>query len=193
MSSDLKFVLVGHHGVGKTSLISQYVDDVFDPESYPCIGHDFRTKMICVEGENVKLQIWEARGGERFKGLAPSYYRGSSAVILVFDTSVRNTFDDLAGFQEAMNYCIKDPNTLRVFLANKLDKERVVKQGEGERYAVEHGMLYFESSAKTGEGVKEVFEGTAAEIKQTPELWETVLRSDKAHTQEREKRMCCLC
>ena len=82
-----KIVLAGPRGSGKTNLLLRYADDCFSETYLSTIGVDFKVKVLNVNGENIKLQIWDTSGQERFHSITKSYYRGAQAIILVFDLS----------------------------------------------------------------------------------------------------------
>ncbi|KAL5246505.1 hypothetical protein ACHWQZ_G018655 [Mnemiopsis leidyi] len=174
-----KILIIGDSGIGKSSLMMRFVDGMFDPEISATIGVDFKVKTLNVEGNNVKLAIWDTAGQEKFRTLTPSYYRGAHGVILVYDTSVRQTFANLDTWRQEIDTYITKQNAVRMLVGNKIDKTRDVQREEGERYARTHKMLFIESSAKTEEGVQDAFEELVTKIVQTPELWDASYQSDR--------------
>jgi small GTP-binding protein len=84
-SSRYKLVIVGDISVGKTSIITQFVDNNFKDNYDPSIGVDFASKTIRFRGRYLKLQIWDTAGQEKYKSLIPSYIRGSAIVYIVYD------------------------------------------------------------------------------------------------------------
>eukprot|EP01103_Thecamoeba_quadrilineata_P017088 TRINITY_DN5927_c0_g1_i1.p1 TRINITY_DN5927_c0_g1~~TRINITY_DN5927_c0_g1_i1.p1 ORF type:complete len:136 (-),score=12.40 TRINITY_DN5927_c0_g1_i1:24-431(-) len=87
-----KIVVLGDMGVGKTTLVNQYVNGTMSSKYTPTIGASFLTKRIVIDEVRMKLQIWDTAGQERFRTLAPMYYRGASAALLVYDITEYNTF-----------------------------------------------------------------------------------------------------
>jgi len=87
----LKILIIGESGVGKSSLMLRFTEDEFDSEQALTIGVDFKTKVMNVDGVNVKLAIWDTAGQERFRTLTPSYYRDAQGAILVYDTTKKKT------------------------------------------------------------------------------------------------------
>jgi Ras-related protein Rab-18 len=169
----LKILIIGQSGVGKSSLLLRFTDDVFDPDQPATIGVDFKVKTLDVEGNLVKLAIWDTAGQERFRTLTPSYYRGAQGAILVYDVSSRQSFERLDPWlQELNNYSTKS-NIVKMLVGNKIDKERVVSREEGLQFARRHAMLFIEASAKSREGVQCAFEELVQKIIQTPGLWES--------------------
>ena len=170
----LKILIIGESGVGKSSLMLRFVDDMFDPEISATIGVDFRVRSINIDGNLVKLAIWDTAGQERFRTLTPSYYRGGQGVICVYDIGCRSSFDRLEHWiAEVDTYCTKQ-DAIKMLVGNKLDsKYREVSREEGLNFARKHKMLFIEASAKTRDGVQCAFEELIEKILQTPGLWQS--------------------
>ncbi|EJT98185.1 ras-domain-containing protein [Dacryopinax primogenitus] len=173
--ANLKILLIGDSSVGKSSLLLRFSDQSFlsEEESSATIGVDFKVQRIEVDGVKYKLSIWDTAGQERFRTITSSYYRGAQGVILVYDVSSRESFDDLPRwFTELETYC--GPSVAKVIVGNKIDKEfsRRVPTAEGQAYAERMGALFLESSAKRGIHVDEVFQTIVRKIVATPELWQ---------------------
>ncbi|GMT19254.1 hypothetical protein PFISCL1PPCAC_10551, partial [Pristionchus fissidentatus] len=170
----LKILIIGESGVGKSSLMLRFVDDVFDPEQPATIGVDFRVTSMNVDGNRVKLAIWDTAGQERFRTLTPSYYRGAQGIIFVYDVTNRSTMDRLDHWlTETETYCTKG-DAVRMVVANKIDMpNREVSREEGLKLARKYRALFIEASAKTKEGVQCAFEELIEKIIQTPTLWES--------------------
>lgn len=169
----LKILIIGESGVGKSSLMLRFVDDVFDPEQAATIGVDFRVTSMAIDGNRVKLAIWDTAGQERFRTLTPSYYRGAQGVICVYDVTSRSSFEKLNHWMtEVDTYCTNE-NVIKMMVANKIDMpNRVVSREEGLKFAKRHRTLFIEASAKTKEGVQCTFEELIEKIIQTPDLWD---------------------
>lgn len=97
-STTFKLLVVGDAGVGKTCLITRFVDDVFSSTCKSTIGVDFKAHSIEMDGRAVQLQVWDTAGQERFRALTTSYYRGAHGVILVYDVTEQTTYDHLASW-----------------------------------------------------------------------------------------------
>lgn len=169
----LKILIIGESGVGKSSLLLRFTDDLFDPQLSATIGVDFKVKTLTVEGNKTKLAIWDTAGQERFRTLTPSYYRGAQGAILVYDVSSRETFTKLDNWLNELETFANKPDIVKMLVANKIDKaNREVTKDEGLKFARKHSMLFIEASAKTKEGVQIAFEELVEKILQTPGLWE---------------------
>ncbi|KAF9295286.1 Ras- protein Rab-18 [Mortierella antarctica] len=172
----LKLLLIGSSGTGKSSLLMRFVDGIFlaPDEISATIGVDFKVKVIDVEGKKYKLTIWDTAGQERFRTLTSSYYRGAQGVILVYDVSNRDSFNDLqTWFNELDTYC-SSKEVVRMIVGNKVDKEssREVSRQEGQEFARKLQTLFVECSAKTKLGVQQAFDELVQQIIDTPSLWQ---------------------
>ena len=116
-----KVVLVGNSCVGKSSIVLRYADDEFSDVFLATIGVDFRFKSFLCEGENVKLQIWDTAGQEKFRTITNSYYRGAHALMIVFDITDHQSFADATNywFQEIKTSC--PPEIQILLVGNKSD------------------------------------------------------------------------
>ncbi|OCF73964.1 hypothetical protein I204_05812 [Kwoniella mangroviensis CBS 8886] len=173
-SLNLKLLLIGNSSVGKSSLLLRFTDDEFlsDEETAATIGVDFKVKSIELDGKKYKLSVWDTAGQERFRTLTSSYYRGAQGVVLVYDVSSWQTFDELLKwFKEIDTYC--GEGVVKMIVGNKVDKEfsRQVTTDEGRAFAQRMGALFVECSAKTKLRVPEAFEELVRRILATPALW----------------------
>uniref|UniRef100_A0A1I7Z5U6 small monomeric GTPase n=1 Tax=Steinernema glaseri TaxID=37863 RepID=A0A1I7Z5U6_9BILA len=190
----LKILIIGESGVGKSSLLLRFVDDVFDPEQQATIGVDFRVTSLTVDGNRVKLAIWDTAGQERFRTLTPSYYRGAQGVICVYDVSSRQTFDRLDHWMTEVDTYSTKCDAVKMLVANKIDKtNRVVTREEGLQFAKKHRMLFIEASAKTREGVQCAFEELIEKIIQTPGLWESDSKGLRLTDRHNNDASWCAC
>ena len=157
-----KIIFIGDANVGKTTIISRIMDNPFNEVYEPSIGVDFMSKNIKFRGQNIKLQMWDTAGQEKYKGLIPSYVRNSSIVFLVYDVSTKTSFDNIPSW---INFIRTIENTTLVLCGNKIDLEnREVKKEEGEALAQKEGLAFFEVSAKTGDGIKNMFYSSVADL-----------------------------
>lgn len=100
---DSKIVIMGNSGVGKTSLLQRYTQNRFDPKNTTSTsGAFFVTKKVYVKGLKVRLQLWDTAGQERFRSMAPMYYRGANAALLLYDITNASTFQDIRGWLEEL-------------------------------------------------------------------------------------------
>ncbi|CAJ2661263.1 ras-related protein RHN1-like isoform X1 [Trifolium pratense] len=153
-----KLVLLGDMGTGKTSLALRFVKGQFFQNQEPTIGAAFFTQILSLSEATVKFDIWDTAGQERYHSLAPMYYRGAAAAIVVYDISSIDTFVRAKKWvQELQRH--GSQKLVMALVANKCDLEpkREVQAEDGEQFAQENGMFYMETSAKTAENINELF------------------------------------
>ena len=159
-----KVVMVGEPGVGKTSIISRYVLNQFSNVVISTTGASYATKIIELDKDNkIKFQIWDTAGQERFRSLAKIFYQNAAAVVLVYDITVRDTFEKL---KEYWIKEIKDnaPSDIIIALAgNKSDNYEfeVVSLKEGQDLAKQIDAIYKSTSAMLSNGIEELFKSIA--------------------------------
>eukprot|EP00762_Andalucia_godoyi_P003861 ANDGO_08560.mRNA.1 Ras-related protein Rab-14 len=160
-----KYIIIGDLGTGKSCLLHQFTDKKFLADSPHTIGVEFGTRIVDVNAKRVKLQIWDTAGQERFRAVTRSYYRGAAGALLVFDLTRRSTFQHVASWlADCKN--LTGPHTVIMLIGSKLDlsTQREVTFAEAKKFADENGLIYVETSAKTGEGVEDAFLRTAFKI-----------------------------
>ncbi|EAY13050.1 small GTP-binding protein, putative [Trichomonas vaginalis G3] len=160
----LKCIVVGSSGVGKTSLIEYLINGKFNENTQPTIAVDYKTTILEIDGQEVKMNIYDTAGQEKYKALSRSYFRKSDCVLLVFDLTEKQSYDDAnAWYLEILQNCDFDSKILLV--GNKADEinTRVISNTTAELYAKSRNIIYIETSAKTGENVREAFFRIACE------------------------------
>ncbi|CAL8081624.1 unnamed protein product [Calicophoron daubneyi] len=158
-----KLLLVGDSCVGKTSLLIRFKDHIFLKGSYiSTVGIDYKTKLVNAKGKPVRLQIWDTAGQEKFRSITKSYYRDSDAVILVYDITRMDTLVHTKSWMSEIS-ANTEKRTLTVLTGNKADmeRERIISIEDGECIAKDSGALFWETSAKTGQNVDEMFQSIA--------------------------------
>lgn len=162
----LKVIILGDSGVGKTSLMNQYVNKKFSSQYKATIGADFLTKEVQVEDRSVTMQIWDTAGQERFQSLGVAFYRGADCCVLVYDVNAQKTFDNLETWRDEflIQASPNDPDNFPfVVLGNKVDFEggknrQVVEKRAKQWCATKGGIPYFETSAKEDINVDAAFQ-----------------------------------
>ena len=149
-----KIIFVGDACTGKTSIINRIIDNPFNDTYEVSIGIDFMSKNIRFRGQNIKIQIWDTAGQEKYKGLIPSYVRNSSIVFIVYDVANRDTFNNVENW---ISFVKNIEKTTLILCGNKVDLSREVETKEGQELASKEGILFFECSAKTNENIKNMF------------------------------------
>jgi small GTP-binding protein len=154
--------------VGKSSLLIQYLDGIFDTELISTIGVDFRVTSIDIDDSRVKLQIWDTAGQERFRAMTRSYFNGAHGVAILYDVTSPKSFDHVDEWHNQLSAAVGDREGVCVILiANKTDLvDRQVSSEAGEEKAKSLGISYMETSAKENANVREMFDLMAKEMVQ---------------------------
>ncbi|KAG7325367.1 hypothetical protein KOW79_011683 [Hemibagrus wyckioides] len=151
--------------VGKSSLVLRFVKGQFHEYQESTIGAAFLTQTVCLDDTTVKFEIWDTAGQERYHSLAPMYYRGAQAAIIVYDITNNDTF---ARAKNWVNELQKQasPNIVIALSGNKADltNKRAVDFQEAQAYADDNGLLFMETSAKTAMNVNEIFMAIAKKL-----------------------------
>jgi len=163
-----KLVLIGDGAVGKTSVRRKYLGKGFISSHIATIGVDFARKVVQVIGVTCRLAIWDLAGQTGFERVRKHYYQGCSSLVLVYDITNRESFDNATRWLvEAFTYAGEIPTT--AILANKIDlrtsndRSKFVTTEEGQEFAKKFSArlgvpcVFFETSAKEGENIQESF------------------------------------
>ncbi|XP_058115488.1 ras-related protein RHN1-like isoform X2 [Magnolia sinica] len=152
-------------GTGKTSLVLRFVKGQFFDYQESTIGAAFFSQILSLNEATVKFDIWDTAGQERYHSLAPMYYRGAAAAVVVYDISSMDSFIRAKKWVEELHRQ-GNPSLVMVLVANKADLEekRKVDTKEGELYAQENGLFFIETSAKTSQNVNELFYEIAKQL-----------------------------
>ncbi|KAG7169654.1 ras-related protein Rab-1A [Homarus americanus] len=161
-----KLLLIGDSGVGKSCLLLRFADDTYTESYISTIGVDFKIRTIELDGKTIKLQIWDTAGQERFRTITSSYYRGAHGIIVVYDTTDQESFNNVKQWlQEIDRYACENVNKLLVGNKCDLTHKKVVDYQTAKEYADSLGIPFLETSAKNATNVEQAFMTMAAEIK----------------------------
>ncbi|ORX53808.1 hypothetical protein BCR36DRAFT_582065 [Piromyces finnis] len=164
----LKAIILGDSGVGKTSLMNQYVNKKFSNQYKATIGADFLTKEVMVDDKLITIQIWDTAGQERFQSLGVAFYRGADCCMLVYDVNNMKSFETLDNWRDEflVQASPKHPESFPfIVLGNKIDLEeskRQISQKRAMAWCQSKGNIpYFETSAKEAINVEQAFQQIA--------------------------------
>ncbi|XP_074601674.1 ras-related protein Rab-8A-like isoform X2 [Brevipalpus obovatus] len=165
-----KLLLIGDSGVGKTCILFRFSEEVFHQTFISTIGIDFKIRTIELEGKKVKLQVWDTAGQERFRTITTAYYRGAMGIMLVYDVTNEKSFENIKNWvRNIEEHASSDVD--KMILGNKCDKDedREVTKERGEQLAIEYGIKFMETSAKTNINIEEAFITLSRDIKRRVE------------------------
>lgn len=195
-AENFKIILLGSQAVGKTSLLEQYVKSTFTIKYKATIGANFLSKCIEVDNTKYALQIWDTAGQEAFQSLGTHFYRGSDACVIIFDITSSKTFDSISNWREEFQFHIGYDRKIPIMvIGNKLDlnEKRVINSHKANLWCEDHGIIYYECSAKTGENVDRAFIELVNEIivfnKENPRLFNPSIHLKR----QKPKKKTCLC
>jgi Ras-related protein Rab-1A len=161
-----KILIIGDAATGKSSMLLRFTDDSFDDHIQSTIGVDFKVKHLDMHGKRVKLTIWDTAGQERFRTITSSYYRGAHGIIVVYDVTDQESFNNVKQWlQEIDRYACENVNKLLVGNKCDLTTKKVVDYTTAKEYADQLGIPFLETSAKNATNVEQAFMTMAAEIK----------------------------
>eukprot|EP00753_Platysulcus_tardus_P001121 PLAT11078.1.p2 GENE.PLAT11078.1~~PLAT11078.1.p2 ORF type:complete len:222 (+),score=87.40 PLAT11078.1:14-679(+) len=155
----LKILVLGNAATGKSSIIKRFVSNLFDSHHESTVGVDFSLKKIRVDGQPVKLQLWDIAGQERFGSIARAYYQNAYGAMLVYDASSEETFEDTIKWKNELDskVCLPNGKPLPILLVgNKSDLPSAEYDSEFlNEFCEEHNFIsWIDTSAKTGKNVK---------------------------------------
>ena len=193
-------LLLGDSCVGKTSLISRYANGIFKDEYIATVGLDFVSKQEIINDKNINVKLWDTAGQERYKALTPSYLRGADGVVLVFDVTNSETFDNLKFWLDSLKNNLGENNSFLpvVINGNKIDiDDRDISKDDANKFAQENNYKYFETSAKSGVGVDELFREIVNQILENKEKTDEVkeerksIKINESKGNNQKKKGCC--
>ena len=153
-----KILLIGESGVGKTAILERYCDNIFNESLLSTVGVDFKAKYLTIENKQIKVQLWDTAGQEKFRNITSSYYRGTHGCLIVYDVMETLTFDKIGYWLNELKNEKQQPEI--IILGNKIDmgEKRVTDEMVNSFITENGGMNSAYCSAKTGENVEQVFQ-----------------------------------
>ena len=185
-----KILLLGDSTVGKTCFLLRYTDDTFLDVHMATIGLDYRLKtMILNDQKIVKVQLWDTAGQDKFRAITRNYYKGAKGIILIYDVTNIKSYENIKKWINEIKEEISENITI-VLIGNKIDNEnqRKISREQGEKLANDYNVTFFETSAKTGQGINEsVFYLVQKIVENDPEL----KKRGKNLKIKNKKKSCC--
>ena len=188
-----KIIFLGDQGVGKSSILNRFSQDKFEQEYQATIGLDFHSKNATINGANIRLLLYDTAGQEKFKSLIPMYIRDANIIIVVYDITIKDSFTHTSHWVNETKD-LKREDAIFVLVGNKIDlnDKRQVSSQEGQNYANEKEFIFFEVSARTGQGIQELFNNNIF-----PEMVKQKTDNDEMNgvkldsTEKKKKKGCC--
>ncbi|KAK1274673.1 Ras-related protein RABD1 [Acorus gramineus] len=185
-----KLLLIGDSSVGKSCLLLRFsvevpplhqwprgpVDDSYVDSYISTIGVDFKIRTVELDGKTIKLQIWDTAGQERFRTITSSYYRGAHGIIIVYDVTEMESFNNVKQWLSEIDRYAND-SVCKLLVGNKCDlvENKVVDTEKAKAFADELGIPFLETSAKDAINVEQAFLTMAGEIKKSPLMLSSIV------------------
>lgn len=161
----VKILLIGESGVGKTCVLEQFIESKFTTNHLPTIAIDFRMKILKINNIKLKMQLWDTAGQERFNTLTTGFFKSSHGVIIIYSITDKNSFEKVFKWMDQIS--LLGPKGVKIILVgnkNDLDDKREVSYEQGRDLAKDFDIPFFETSAKTGREVDDVFKKVGEDI-----------------------------
>ena len=168
-----RYIIVGDVSVGKSCIMLRFSSNQFREEHELTIGVEFAIKFFEKDNKNIKIQIWDTAGEEAFQSITKTYYRNAIGALLVYDITKKSSFEHIKNWLDS----VKENSTKNIkiiLIGNKSDLEdkREVTFQEGEEFAKNNGLIFFETSAKNFKNINEAFNKLTEEIYENIEIFE---------------------
>ena len=194
-TKEIKVILLGESGVGKSSIISRYINNEFTEHSQSTLGSNFYVKEINKENTIYKLNIWDTSGQERYHSITNLFLKGSSIIILVYAINSRSSFKGLEYWYNTINEYLSGENHILAIVGNKSDllDDEVISEEEGKKYAKEKNAIFKLVSAKSfPEGIFQLFQTVFDELlKNNYDLTVQSIAITKRNPRIKKKKKCC--
>ena len=187
-----KIIVIGDPSVGKTAVLMNYVDGVSAIETISTIGIDFKNKNVNVDGNEIKLQLWDTAGQEQYRTIATAYYKRAHGIALFYDVTSRQSYEHIPGWMESIT-SNTDENIPIVLIGNKIDLESTVTAEAGQEMANEYSVPFFLTSAVTGQNIEEAFLTLARMMISAPDKNENNQCIEIGGTREVQDLKTCKC
>ena len=159
-----KILIIGDSGVGKSCILLRFAEDTFSDYYISTIGVDFKIRTIEQDGKYIKLQIWDTAGHERFRTIMSSYYRGAHGIMIVYDVTDPESFDNVKQWLTEIHRHGAE-SVIKLLIGNKTDLPRIVSTESGKQLANLMNMDFVETSAKDTSNIDKAFYKLAYNIK----------------------------
>jgi Ras-related protein Rab-6A len=160
-----RLVLIGDFSVGKTCLLNRFVDDHYTPYGQSTVGADYRLQNYDIDGKTIEIQVCDTAGHEKYRAVSPMYFRDALGAVIVFDLTSRSSFTNLEMWISSFIDVVGAGSVIAI-AGNKSDltAEYQVTVEEGRSFASEKNAFFAATSAKTGDGVRELFHDLIAAV-----------------------------
>ena len=203
-----QLLIIGDSSVGKTSILTRYSNGTFKEDYIATVGLDYYSKNEFLNGKTIHVKIWDTAGQERYKALTQGFFRNAQGVMIVYDVTNSESFENLKYWISSIQKNIES-NKISIpviLLGNKIDvgDDREIKNEDAEKFAEENKYKYFETSAKTGEGIDDAVRELVNQVLSNLDKGNNIIGSrkeresvmlnnndNKGGEKEEKKKGCC--
>jgi small GTP-binding protein len=201
--SSIKVVLVGESAVGKTSMITRFVENIFKPGTMSSLSANFVSKTLEIsKNQSIKLDIWDTAGQEKYRALTKIFYQDAKVIILVYDITSKESFKELKEYWYVKTKENGKQDVVFAVVGNKNDlyEKEEIERTEGEKFAKEIGAIFHETSALTSNGINELFKDIAMKFVSNNSIYSKINENDDNETDKKitlenvnkpKRRNCC--
>ena len=200
----IQLLVIGDSSVGKTSLITRYTNGTFKEEYLATVGLDYYSKVEAINNQTINIKLWDTAGQERYKALTQNYFRNAEGVLLTFDVTNTDSFNNLKDWIGSIKTNMESKNIFLplIIVGNKIDMEdaREINKEDAEKFVSDNSYKYFETSAKTGEGVDDAIRDLVNQVLEQGDQLDdhkiearksVQLKDAKVESAEVKKKGCC--
>ena len=180
---------MGETGVGKTSMITQFIDQTFQEDQQSTTGGTFSTKDVICDGSKIlRFEIWDTAGQEKYRSLTTMFYKDANAAVMVYDVTRAGSFEELKNYWAKQIKENSPENIILVIAANKSDliEQEQVDEGEARNFAKELNAIFISTSAKSSEGINSLFEEIAKKYTGSTDIKIKEPGEDEPHAEEQK-------
>ena len=199
-----QILIIGDPSVGKTSVIRRYTNGTFKEEYLATVGLDYYSKVEAINNQTINIKLWDTAGQERYKALTQNYFRNAEGVLLTFDVTNTDSFNNLKDWIGSIKTNMESNNIFLplIIVGNKIDMEdaREINKEDAEKFVSDNNYKYFETSAKTGEGVDDAIRDLVNQVLEQGDQLDdhkiearksVQLKDAKVESAEVKKKGCC--
>lgn len=188
----IKLLMLGDSGVGKSSILTRYTEKKFAEGIVGTAGIDFRNKEGFVEGKEIMMEIWDTAGQERFRTITSKYYHGAMGIILTYDITDRNSFDNINAWLTQIRANTSIDDIAIMICGNKTDlTPREISEEEAQKFADENSALFIETSAKNDVNIHTLFNRLNTAIVRSEKIlaknWNNTTTKESAKKPKRQR------
>ena len=195
----IKIMALGNNVVGKTSFILRFTENKFEKNYLATVGIDYQIKIVTLKEKQYKLCFYDTVGEEKYRSITLNVIKDAQGILLMYDITIINSFDSIPNWIKSIKD-VKGSDFPMVLVGNKIDleSERKITKEQGEKFAKENGIEFFEISNKNGINIQEAGLALVNKIlekkeKEKPDAKSinTIVLKRKSKKKKEDSKRCC--